>query len=275
MDVDRSANFKARKSLVMSQTTTTTPASRKNFQVAKTTTATTITMSTKITTTTTTTITTTTTTTTKTPSSSVVAKLKTPIDQNKIRPLYQSTPKTIRKAVNRDYEESNLPNDFKGSPLKSKKKNVVPSRTNNKRVLSFVWSSLSINQIESIKKLAFLTGANWTQNFHPNVTHVIVGTDEHNNAATKTLKFLQGIAYRKYVVGFKWVADCLKEGTLINEEPYEAVDCYTLEAGPRKSRLREADLFDGFTFLCIEPFQNITITQFQVRIFMMYIYIYI
>ncbi|KAL2719118.1 GRIP and coiled-coil domain-containing protein PFC0235w-like isoform X1 [Vespula squamosa] len=254
MDVDRSVNFKARKSLTMSQTTT--PTSRKNFQVARTT-ATKATIST---------------TTTTTPYSSVAAKLKTPIDQNKIRPLYQSTPKTFQTAFNRDCERSNSLNENKKCLKSNSNSNEDTTRTtemkcqnrwNDKRELCFVWSSLAINQIESIKKLASMVGAKWTQNFNSTVTHVIVSTNDANNAATKTLKFLQGIAYRKFVVGFKWVADCLKEGTLINEEPYEAVDCYTLEAGPRKSRLRQNNLFDGFTFLCIEPFQNITVTQFQ------------
>ncbi|XP_047362000.1 breast cancer type 1 susceptibility protein homolog [Vespa velutina] len=256
MEVDRSTNFKARKSLTMSQTTT--PGSRKNFQVAKTTTAT-KTMST----------------TTTTPSSSVAAKVKkTPIDQNKIRPLYQSTPKTIQTALNRNCETSNFLNENKkslksnsnsndGGTSRTNETRNVKNQRDDKKELCFVWSSLAINQIESIKKLAYMIGANWTQNFNSTVTHVIVSTNDTNNAATKTLKFLQGIAYRKYVVGYKWVADCLKEGTLMNEEPYEAVDCYTLEAGPRKSRLRQSDLFDGFTFLCIEPFQNITVTQFQ------------
>ncbi|KOC61313.1 hypothetical protein WH47_06933 [Habropoda laboriosa] len=57
--------------------------------------------------------------------------------------------------------------------------------------------------------------------------------------------------------------DTLKERILIREELYEAVDSGTLEAGPRKLRLRKKDLFQGFTFLCIRPYNNVSVEQFQ------------
>lgn len=244
MEIDRSiVNSKARKSLTMSQTIT--PALSKKFQQGGTM---------KMTTTT-------------TPSLLVSSKLKTPIDQNINQPLYQSTPKTIQTSFNRNCRPSHSQDNKKSfesnANLKEESKmTMMGSKVNNNK-LCFVWSSLIIDQIESIKKLANLINATWTQNFNSTVTHVIVSTNEKTNAATKTLKFLQGIAHKKFVVGYQWIVECLKEGTLINEEPYEAVDCYTLEAGPRKSRLRESDLFDGFAFTCIEPFENITVTQFQ------------
>ncbi|KAK2587527.1 hypothetical protein KPH14_003665 [Odynerus spinipes] len=248
MDVDHSAESRARKSLNMSQAT---QVSRQNFKA-------------------------TTTSTTTAPTNALLVKLKTPIDQNKIRPLYHSTPKIIQAASNREkvpsskFEENGKALESSSSHAKEESVTQVKGKTTenanrscDKRQLCFVWSSLAVTQIESIKKLAALIGASCTQDFTPLVTHVIVGTKEENNAATKTLKFLQGIAHKKFVVGFKWVADCLKEGRLLNEEPYEAVDCYTFEAGPRKSRLRESDLFEKFAFLCIEPFRNITMTQWQ------------
>ncbi|KAI4503060.1 hypothetical protein M0802_002104 [Mischocyttarus mexicanus] len=255
MEIDRNVNSKARKSLTMLQTTS--PASSKKFQQVAT--------KAKETTTSNTT----------TPS----FKLKNPIDQNKIQPLHQSTPKIIQKVFYRDSGPSCYENKEKSiesnKNLKEESRIItsttttttnttktIETKVNNKR-LCFVWSSLTTDQIDCIKKLSNLIDATWTQNFNTTVTHVIVSTKEHTNAATKTLKFLQGIAHRKFVVSFKWIVECLKEGTLIDEEPYEAVDCYTLEAGPRKSRLRENDLFKGFAFLCIEPFQNITVIQFQ------------
>lgn len=244
MEIDHSVvNSKARKSLTMSQTIT--PALSKKFQQVET-------MGIK---------------TTTTPSFLVSSKLKTPIDQNINQPLYQSTPKTIQTAFNRNCRPSHSQDNQKSfeSNVNLKEESrmtMMGSRVNNKR-LCFVWSSLMIGQIECIKKFADLINATWTQNFNSTVTHVIVSTKEKTNAATKTLKFLQGIAHKKFVVGYQWIVECLKEGTLIDEEPYEAVDCYTLEAGPRKSRLRESDLFDGFAFTCIEPFENITVTQFQ------------
>ncbi|XP_014610904.1 PREDICTED: breast cancer type 1 susceptibility protein homolog [Polistes canadensis] len=244
MEIDRSiVNSKARKSLTMSQTIT--PELSKKFQQVEL-------MKMK---------------TTTTPSFLVSSKLKTSINQNIIQPLYQSTPKTIQAAFNRNCRPSHSQDnktsfESNANLIEESRMTMMGSKVNNKR-LCFIWSSLMIDQIECIKKLANLINATWTQNFNSTVTHVIVSTKENTNAATKTLKFLQGIAHKKFVVGYQWIVECLKKGTLIDEEPYEAVDCYTLEAGPRKSRLRESDLFDGFAFTCIEPFENITVTQFQ------------
>lgn len=124
-----------------------------------------------------------------------------------------------------------------------------------------------LSQVEQVKKLAQMMDARYLTQFKEEVTHVIVKVDEENNGASKTLKYLQGIAYGKWIVSYQWVIDSLREKKLVNEEHYEAVDCLTLEAGPRNSRLRQKSLFEGFAFLCKGPYDDVSVEQYQVKCF--------
>ncbi|XP_076172541.1 uncharacterized protein LOC143149233 isoform X2 [Ptiloglossa arizonensis] len=185
-------------------------------------------------------------------------------------PLCQSTPKVQVTAKNgsRPAELHPTNKEFKHSASTNDKrpKNVVSvtgGASFGRQKLCFVCSGLVQAQIEHVKRLASMVNARYVTQFDPEVTHVIVKTDDGNNGASKTLKYLQGIAHRKWILGAQWVIDSLKAKKLINEERYEVVDCRTLEAGPRNSRLRERDLFAGFVFLCIGPYVDVSIEQYQ------------
>ncbi|XP_033229797.1 breast cancer type 1 susceptibility protein homolog isoform X2 [Belonocnema kinseyi] len=128
--------------------------------------------------------------------------------------------------------------------------------------LTFVCSGLSMSQIDSVKQLAKLVKADFTSSFNPNVTHVIVKVTGPKNAAEKTLKFVQGIAHRKWIVSVKWALDSLQESKLLSEEKYEAVDNLTLEEGPKKSRLRRRGIFEDFLCMCKGPFNNVSIEEY-------------
>lgn len=187
-------------------------------------------------------------------------------------PLCQSTPKVQVTAKNgsRPAELHPTNKEFKHSASTNDKrpKNVVSvtgGASFGRQKLCFVCSGLVQAQIEHVKRLASMVNARYVTQFDPEVTHVIVKTDDGNNGASKTLKYLQGIAHRKWILGAQWVIDSLKAKKLINEERYEVVDCRTLEAGPRNSRLRERDLFAGFVFLCIGPYVDVSIEQYQVK----------
>ncbi|XP_043588813.1 breast cancer type 1 susceptibility protein homolog isoform X2 [Bombus pyrosoma] len=132
----------------------------------------------------------------------------------------------------------------------------------NRQKLCFVCSGLTIHEIDLVKKLTQMLDGRYLAQFDKDVTHVIVKADK-NNGASNTLKYLQGIVHRKWIVSYQWVVDSVKEKRLVNEEPYEVVDSKTLEEGPRKSRCREKGLFEGFCFLCIEPYVNVSIEQYQ------------
>ncbi|CAK9806077.1 Breast cancer type 1 susceptibility protein homolog [Anthophora plagiata] len=201
---------------------------------------------------------------------SYASDVNSPTCKRSIHPLYQSTPKaqqSISKNNHRSTKKliSNLNESTSNRQTNSTpKSNLVQSVSNvNKQKFCFVCSGLVSSQIENVKKLAQMVNAKYLTQFDRDVTHVIVKTDKENNGANKTLKYLQGVAYGKWIVSYQWVMDTLKERRLISEKLYEAVDGRTLEAGPRKSRLRENHLFEGFTFLCIGPYDDVTVEQYQ------------
>ncbi|XP_017789807.1 PREDICTED: breast cancer type 1 susceptibility protein homolog [Habropoda laboriosa] len=192
----------------------------------------------------------------------------TPACKKSIHPLYQSTPKVQQSTSKDNYSTAKLVSNLNESTFSRQSESTVPSNVQsvsnvNKQRLCFVCSGLVPSQIEHVKRLAQTVNARYMTQFNQDVTHVIVKTDQENNGANKTLKYLQGIAYGKWIVSYQWVMDTLKERRLISEEPYEAVDSRTLEAGPRKSRLKEKDLFQGFAFLCIGPYDDVSVEQYQ------------
>ncbi|KAK1134411.1 hypothetical protein K0M31_007203 [Melipona bicolor] len=176
-----------------------------------------------------------------------------------IPPLYQSTPKTCQSNSTKLVSRASKSSPNKGASVQS----VQTAPSISKQKYCFLSSGLSFAEVSELKKLAkTLPDAIYQTQFNENVTHMVVKTD-NNNGASKTLKYLQGIAHRKWVVSYQWVLDSLKEKRALNEELYEAVDCITLEAGPRKSRLREKGLFEGFVFLCIGPYDHLSVEDYQ------------
>ncbi|XP_029177306.1 breast cancer type 1 susceptibility protein homolog [Nylanderia fulva] len=160
-----------------------------------------------------------------------------------IHPLYQSTPQ---------------------SSTKKKLENV--HRQSDRRKLCFICSGLSASMLATVKEFATKHNADYMNQFVPDVTHVIMSTIGEKRAAKITLKFLQGIAYRKWIVSYEWIDDCIKQGKLLDETPYEATtfnNDIVASNGPQKSRLRENDLFKDFTFYCIGPYANVSLSQYQ------------
>lgn len=104
-------------------------------------------------------------------------------------------------------------------------------------------------------------GAQLLPTYNKSVTHVIVRIDEDKNAE-RTLKFLYGVAARKWVVSIDWVLECQRQKRLIDEEPYEVLDMDG-ENGPWKARNSTELLFHAFEFCCVEPFSDITIDQLR------------
>ncbi|XP_066584290.1 uncharacterized protein [Prorops nasuta] len=136
------------------------------------------------------------------------------------------------------------------------------SRNVKQRDLCFVCTGLTVSETDRMLEFARMFGAKFVTQFETEVTHVIVEI-KGNGGAPKTLKYLQGVAYGRWIVGFPWVEACVRSQELVDEEPYEAVDCDTLGQGPRNSRLRSKNLFEDFAFYCIGPFMDITLLQYQ------------
>nr|XP_034184475.1 breast cancer type 1 susceptibility protein homolog isoform X2 [Osmia lignaria] len=188
----------------------------------------------------------------------------TPCSRKSIHPLYQSTPKVQQSSSRIECNSAIKPAPINNESSLRRMKTTLGIMNNSKtRKLCFVCSSLILSQVEQVKKLARMMNAKYLTQFEEEVTHVIVKVDEGNNGASKTLKYLQGIAHGKWIVSYQWVIDSLKERKLVNEERYEAVDCLTLEPGPRNSRLRQKGLFEGFAFLCKGPYADVSVEQYQ------------
>ena len=97
--------------------------------------------------------------------------------------------------------------------------------------------------------------------YNETVTHVIVRVDEEKSAE-RTLKFLYGVAARKWIVSIDWVNQCLKEKRFVKEEPYEVLDMDG-ENGPWRARQTTKLLFQDFEFCCVEPFTDVTVQQLR------------
>ena len=187
-----------------------------------------------------------------------------PSVKRKSCPLYHSTPKVPRIMIARCGTSLNsfvLLSSFQ-KPGPSNQEELVTAKPK----LTFVCSGLSAAQIETVKQLAKLVNADFTSLFNPNVTHVIVKVTGPQNATEKTLKYVQGIAHKKWIVSVKWATDSLQESKLLNEEEYEVVDNLTLEEGPKKSRLRTRDIFEDFLCMCKGPFSNVSIEEYWVNL---------
>lgn len=138
----------------------------------------------------------------------------------------------------------------------------------NRRKLCFICSGLTATRLAIVKEFATKYNGNFVNEFESSITHVIVNTIGEKNAAKSTLKFLQGIAHQKWIVSYKWVEDCIKQGKLLDETPYEATTLTDgiIDDGPQRSRLRKKDLFEGFTFWCVGPYLNVSPNQYQVSL---------
>lgn len=199
-------------------------------------------------------------------------------------PLYQSTPKVTSSSTTTGHRDdvSTTGNTRQLGKRRATTSSAVSSSTTRQTTddnasrntcrqldrgrLRFVCTGLTAAQIANVQRFARLHDAEYAKQFDPGVTHVIVNTTGAENAAKSTLKYLQGIAHCKWVVSYKWIEDCTNERQLLPEPPYEAT---TQSAdingpGPRNSRLSREGLFENFTFLCVGPYDNVSLSQYQV-----------
>jgi len=195
------------------------------------------------------------------------------MSQLEMCPLYQSTPKVAHvsaMAIKCDSENKKTKLMASGNILSARQMDCgmlenAPLQPDRQK-LCFVCSGLTTAQVRHVREFAKEYDADYVNQFKPDVTHVIVNTTGKENVTKSTLKYLQGIAHRKWIISYKWIEDCHRERKLLDEVSYEATTQYDsfYETGPRNSRLREKGLFEGFTFLCIEPYINVTLSQYQV-----------
>lgn len=118
-------------------------------------------------------------------------------------------------------------------------------------------------QAKIVEEWARRIGAEVSSVYNDTVTHVIVLADDEN-CAQRTLKFLFGVASGGWVVSVDWVHQCIREGRLLDEEPFEVLDMDG-EPGPFRARNRNLShkLFQAFEFCLQEPYTDVTVEQLR------------
>ena len=94
--------------------------------------------------------------------------------------------------------------------VKDKSEEVLASK------LCFVCSGLPMGLIGRVKALARMLGAEFSNKFEPQTTHLVVKASD-NMMADKTYKYLSAVVRRKWIVSMSWVNACLQARTLLPE----------------------------------------------------------
>ncbi|XP_061185872.1 breast cancer type 1 susceptibility protein homolog [Saccostrea echinata] len=197
------------------------------------------------------------------PGKSSVARLKdlyhsTPVSSNKKPQRGQKNTLSFLSPVltPREFPETN---EKVQSPLVHRS----PEKDNQSKV--FVASGLPFNQLNELRRLVQSHDCKFHPKFSPYTTHLIVKTvPPGSRMCERTLKFFQALAYKCWILDYKWVTDSIAAGRLLEEDPYEiSGDTVTNDhhCGPQKSRTKsptDPGILNGIQFYIIGSSQGLS-----------------
>ncbi|XP_032831469.2 breast cancer type 1 susceptibility protein isoform X1 [Petromyzon marinus] len=135
----------------------------------------------------------------------------------------------------------------------------------NPRRLCLVASGLSKRDALVVERFSHQAGGCFQSHFSPETTHVLMQTGG-SLVCERTLKYFLGNAGHCWVLTFSWVEECLRQGCIVDEAPFEIQGDVVNgpdHLGPRRSRLATLKLLREFEICCYGAFKEMTKAELE------------